>query len=81
MTTFFSSNLMTNFFDCTVQVKYTIHPLLTTRFWNNFHQVRSPSRNVEQPNNLNVLGSKTKTKTKKKGPKQYSQKSFMVTYA
>jgi hypothetical protein len=51
------------------------------RFWNNLHQVRSQSRNVGKPNNLNVLGSKTKTKTKNKGPKQYSQKSFMGTYA
>ena len=37
------------------------------RFWNNFHHVPSLSRNVGQPNNLNVLGSKTKTKTKNKG--------------
>ena len=61
ITTFFSSNLITNFFDCTVQVKYAIHPLWSTRFWNNLHQVRSQSRNVGKPNNLNVLESK-KTK-------------------
>jgi hypothetical protein len=46
---------------CTLQVKYAIHPLWSTRFWNNLHQVRSQSRNVGKPSNLNVLESK-KTK-------------------